>query len=163
MNEIVIRDVKPEDLNRVTAIEALSFPEEEAATYEAFQYRIECFPTSFLVAERDGIVIGHVNGCCTDLPAICDALFEADGGHNPLGANQMIFGLAVAPENRKQGIAGQLLIAMIERARAEKRKQVILTCKSHLITYYEKYGFVLRGLSESTHGGAEWYDMTATL
>jgi predicted N-acetyltransferase YhbS len=129
----------------------------------AFRYRIAAFPTSFLVAEYAGTVIGHVNGCCTDMPTICDELFEADGGHDPNGANQMIFGLAVAVEYRRQGVAGMLLEALIERARLQKRKQVVLTCKSHLIAYYEKHGFVLRGISESTHGGAEWYDMAVML
>ncbi|MBS7526059.1 GNAT family N-acetyltransferase [Fusibacter paucivorans] len=163
MNEMTIRNVKLEDLDRVTAIELMCFPKVEAASMETFRYRIEVFPTSFLVAEQAGTVIGLINGCCTDLPTICDELFEADGGHDPNGANQMIFDLAVAPENRQQGVAAMLLEAIIERARKEKRKQVVLTCKSHLIAYYEKFGFVLRGLSESTHGGAEWYDMTATL
>ena len=64
--DIVIRKVKPEDLERVTAVEAECFPEAEAAGRDAFRARIEAFPDSFLVAEKDGQLVGFINGCVTD-------------------------------------------------------------------------------------------------
>lgn len=36
---------------------------------------------------------------------------------------------------------------------------MILTCKDHLIHYYQKFGFVHQGVSVSCHGGAKWNDM----
>ena len=39
------------------------------------------------------------------------------------------------------------------------RRGCILTCKDTLIHYYEKFGYVNKGISESVHGGAIWYDM----
>lgn len=48
---------------------------------------------------------------------------------------------------------------MIEVSRKAGRKGVILTCKNKLIHYYEKFGYVNKGISKSTHGGAQWYDM----
>ena len=35
----------------------------------------------------------------------------------------------------------------------------ILTCKEKLIGFYEKFGYVNLGISDSKHGGAVWYDM----
>ena len=51
------------------------------------------------------------------------------------------------------------MMEMIEKARAENRRGVILTCKEKLIPFYEQFGFVSHGLSASVHGGAAWYDM----
>ena len=58
-----------------------------------------------------------------------------------------------------QGIAAQLLQRMIDEARARECLGVVLTCKDHLKHYYEKFGFICRGVSNSTHGGAKWNDM----
>ncbi len=49
--------------------------------------------------------------------------------------------------------------AFCELARADGRKGVILTCKQHLIPYYERFGFENLGVSQSVHGGAVWYDL----
>ncbi len=48
---------------------------------------------------------------------------------------------------------------LIEDAGKRGRKGLILTCKDRLIHYYEKFGYVNLGVSESVHGGAVWYDM----
>ena len=65
-----IRTVTAADLDAVTALEAACFPPAEAATREAFAYRIETFPERFFVAERQGRIIGLVNGCASDLSLI---------------------------------------------------------------------------------------------
>ena len=157
------RNATIQDLDVVSEIELKCFPLEEAATREAFEYRIQTFPTSFILAMLEDKVVGHVNGCCTDLPLICDELFEKDGGHNPNGKNQMIFGLAVLPEYQRKGIAEKLMKSIILSAKSEGRESVVLTCKNQLVHYYEKFGFKSLGISESTHGGAVWYDMICKL
>ena len=157
-----IRTVTAADLDAVTALEAACFPPAEAATREAFAYRIETFPERFFVAERQGRIIGLVNGCASDLPAIDDRLFEPQG-HDPQGKNQMVFGLAVHPDCRNNGIAAALLRRLIDFAREQGMNQVILTCKQEKIPYYQKFGFQNRGVSASEHGGAVWYDMVLPL
>ena len=157
-----IRTVTAADLDAVTALEAACFPSAEAATREAFAYRIETFPERFFVAERQGRIIGLVNGCASDLPAIDDRLFEPQG-HDPEGKNQMVFGLAVHPDCRNNGIAAALLRRLIDFAREQDMNQVILTCKQEKIPYYQKFGFQNRGVSASEHGGAVWYDMVLPL
>lgn len=41
---------------------------------------------------------------------------------------------------------------MIEDAKFHSRSGVVLTCKEHLIHYYEKFGFENEGISGSEHG-----------
>lgn len=160
--ELKIRTATPADLDAVTAVERNTFPPEEACTREVFAYRLETFPERFLVAELEGKPVGIVNGCTTDEPLICDRLFEAEG-HDPKGANQMIFGLAVLPEYQCRGIAARLMEAIIQLAKQEGRRSMVLTCKARLIPYYEKFGYENRGVSASVHGGAIWYDMVLPL
>ena len=96
--DIVIRKVKPEDLERVTAVEAECFPEAEAAGRDAFRARIEAFPDSFLVAEKDGQLVGFINGCVTDERTIRDEMYEDSSLHRPDGRYQSVFGLDVIPK-----------------------------------------------------------------
>jgi ribosomal protein S18 acetylase RimI-like enzyme len=160
---MIIRKIDPEDLDGVVKLENLCFPAAEAASREAFEYRIAAFPDSFYVAVENDKIIGMINGCVTNSPVISDDLFKPEGGHNPNGKNQAIFGLLVDPEYRKQGIAAALMRYLMDTARQAGREKMILTCKKHLIKYYEGFGFVNLGLSKSVHGGAVWYDMAADL
>ena len=160
-HDYTIRFVRPEDLEAVTQVEAACFPAAEAAGRESLQARIEAFPDSFLVAERagDGEIIGFINGAVTDERTIADEMFENTGLHNPNGAYQSIFGLDVIEPYRRRGVAADLMNRLIETARERGKKGLILTCKDRLIHYYEKFGYVNMGISQSVHGGAVWYDM----
>lgn len=160
---MIIRQVEQNDLDAITKLENICFPEAEAATRESFEYRIATFPESFYVAVEDGEIIGIVNGCVTNSLTITDELFEPEGGHDPNGKNQAIFGLLVDPRYQRQGVAAALMYYFMDAAKKAGRERMILTCKEHLIHYYEKFGYVNQGISESVHGGAVWYDMTAEL
>lgn len=157
-----IRNVRPSDLQRVTALEAKCFPVEEAAGERAFAYRIASFPERFFVAEAQGEIIGLVNGCASSLPFIDDSLFEPQG-HEPTGKNQMVFGLAVHPLWQNQGIGSALLRKLIDFARESGMKQVVLTCKEEKLSFYQKFGFVNYGVSKSVHGGKKWFDLALEL
>ena len=159
MIDVIIRQVKPEDLDKVTEVEAACFPAAEAATRESFAQRIATFPESFFVAEHNGTIIGFINGCATDERTIRDEMFEDSSLHNPEGCYQSIFGLDVIPEYQRQGIAAKLMNHLIEDARKKGRRGLILTCKDRLIHYYAKFGYQNLGVSASVHGGAVWYDM----
>ena len=159
---MVIRTVTPADLDGVCAVENAGFPPAEGATREAFRYRIEAFPQWFLVAEEDGTVVGLLNGPATDAQFICDRLYEP-GGAGENGTTLAILGLAVLPDRRRQGIAAQLMHAYLDRARQGGMERVVLTCKENLIPFYEQFGFVNRGVSQSVHGGVVWYDMESTI
>lgn len=158
--DYTIRNVKIEDLDQVTEVEALCFPAAEAAVEASFRQRIETFPDSFFVAEdENGRIIGFINGCVTDERTIRDEMFEDSGLHRPEGLYQSVFGLDVIPEFRRQGVAADLMNRLMQEAKARGKKGMILTCKERLIHYYEKFGYRNLGLSASVHGGAVWYDM----
>jgi len=154
-----IRQASIEDLDSVAKVEEICFPEAEAATRESFEQRLKTFSESFFLAETEGKVIGFINGCVINETIIHDELFKDSSLHVPDGDYQTIFGLDVLPEYRNQGIAAQLMNHMIKVSKESGRKGVILTCKERLIHYYEKFGYVNKGVSKSVHGGAKWYDM----
>ncbi len=160
---IVIRGALPADCPALSAVEAACFPEEEAASTETILRRLEAFPGSFFTAEEDGRIIGLINGCVTNLPRIEDRLFEDTSLHDPQGANQMVFSLAVAPGFRRRGTGGLLLTRLIEESRKAGRQAVVLTCKPEKIAYYQHFGFRDLGISASVHGGAVWHDMILDL
>lgn len=154
-----IRTATIADLAAVTAIEAACFPPAEAASEESFAQRLALFPDHFWLVEQDGEVAGFLNGAVIDTDIIDDACYHDVACHNPNGAYQTVFGINTLPQYRKQGLGGAMLHAMIETARKEGRKGCILTCKDRLKHYYESFGFVSKGRSASTHGGAQWNDM----
>ena len=100
-----------------------------------------------------------INGCVSNQHMICDAMYEDESLHDPYGAYQTVFGLDVHPAHQHQGYAGELMQALIETAKKERRKGMVLTCKKHLVGFYEQFGYRNMGVSASVHGGAEWYDM----
>ena len=51
---------------------------------------------------------------------------------------------------------------VISDAKQQGRKGLVLTCKEKLISFYERFGFVSEGVSESVHGGAVWHVMRLT-
>lgn len=163
MVQLQIRGVTNSDIDCVAAIEAECFPKAEAAPREALAARINAYPECFLVAVAEGQLIGFVNGCATDSPVIYDELYSCIDQHRPNGKNLAIFGLDVVPDCRRHGVAAQLLQAFITLAKKNGRQGVILTCKRRLVHYYETFDFVNQGISQSTHGGAEWFDMTLVL
>lgn len=155
----MIREVRIDDIEAVTALEAICFPAAEAATKQALRQRIQTFPHSFLVMEEHQEIIGMINGCITNHNTISDDMFEDMHHHNAHAAYQAIFGLDVHPDHQHQGHAKALMNALMEQSKKEGRKGMILTCKKHLIAFYESFGYVNQGISASVHGGVTWYDM----
>ena len=156
---MIVRPAREGDVPALIEIERACFPAAEAAGAEQIRARFAAFPENFFVAEAAGAVVGFINGCTTDAPALPDELYHDAALHRPGGAYQTVFGLDVLPGFRRQGVAGALLTRLIDAARVRGCQGVVLTCKDHLKPYYEKFGFVCQGVSASTHGGATWNDM----
>ena len=157
-----IRTATLNDLDAVTAVEAACFPAAEAASKEEFAERLRYYGNHFWLMLDGEKLIGFVDGMVTDRADLTDDLYEQAHTHNEQGAWQMIFGVNTLPEYRRQGVAAALLERAISDAKAQGRKGLVLTCKDKLVHYYAKFGFVSEGLSESTHGGAVWYQMRLT-
>ncbi|MBR1690237.1 MAG: GNAT family N-acetyltransferase [Oscillibacter sp.] len=157
-----IRNAKMRDLAALAAIERACFPAAEAATEASLAGRLAVYPNHFWLLEEDGEILSFVNGMTTDEATLRDEMYENAALHDEDGAWQMIFGVDTLPAHRRRGLAGQVLRRCIADARAQGRRGCVLTCKDHLVHYYETFGFARQGLSASTHGGAVWYDMRLT-
>ena len=158
----MIRTATMNDINEIAQIEATCFPIAEAATREAFVHRLQNYPNHFWVLEKEGMIIGFVNGMVTDERELLDEMYEDATLHDEGGAWQMIFGVNTLPSYRRKGYAQLLLQKVIEDARIQNRVGIVLTCKSELVHYYAKLGFIDEGISNSNHGGVVWHKMRLT-
>ncbi len=154
-----IRHASLSDLDAVAELERLCFSREDGATRESFEKRLKVFPAHFWLLEVEGVLVSMVNGMVTDCATLLDEMYENAAMHNENGAWQMIFGVETRPDYQRKGYAEILLKQVIADAGKQGRKGLVLTCKEHMLHYYEKFGFVNEGLSESVHGGAQWYHM----
>ena len=158
-----IRTATMADLPAVTQLEAICFPEAEAATEASFARRLEVYPNHFWVLTDGKIVVSFVNGMTTNEPDLRDEMYDNASLHSEDGAWQMIFGVNTLPAYRQHGYAGKLLQKAIADAKEQGRKGVVLTCKSRLVHYYAKFGFEDEGVTDkSTHGKVSWHQMRLT-
>lgn len=156
---ISLRNVQTSDLEQLLNIESEGFSIEEAATKEAFEERIQLIADTFIVAEKEGEILGYINGPIINQPYITDNLFKEIQENPKRGGYQSVLGLAVSKQARNQGIAKILIEKIEELVKENDREGITLTCKQELVAFYEKYGFVSHGLSESKHGGVSWYNL----
>ncbi|MEC5425770.1 GNAT family N-acetyltransferase [Virgibacillus sp. C22-A2] len=156
---ISLRNVQSTDLEQMLIIENEGFSIEEAATREAMVGRIQLIPDTFIVAEKEGEILGYINGPIINQPYITDDLFEVIKKNPKRGGYQSILGLAVSKQARNQGIAKILIEKMEELVEENEREGITLTCKQELVSFYEKIKFVSHGMSESKHGGVSWYNL----
>ena len=154
-----IRNATIEDVEAVTAVEALCFPAAEAASKQEFIERLSAYPDSFWLLFDGEKLVGFVDGMVTDDPDLTDEMYEKADLHDPDGKWQMIFGVNTIPSYRRQGCAAMLLRQAIADTKERGKEGLVLTCKDKLIHYYAKFGFENEGVSESVHGGAVWYQM----
>ncbi|TWT01979.1 GNAT family N-acetyltransferase [Planomicrobium sp. CPCC 101079] len=154
-----LRNVQSTDLEQLMTIESEGFSREEAATIEAFAERIKLIPDTFIVAEKNGEILGYINGPIINQPYITDDLFGKIKENPKRGGYQSVLGIAVSKKARNQGIAKTLVVKMEELAEENEREGITLTCKKDLVSFYENLGFVNHGLSDSKHGGVSWYNM----
>ncbi|MCD8130010.1 MAG: ribosomal protein S18-alanine N-acetyltransferase [Lachnospiraceae bacterium] len=125
--ELDIRPMAMEDVPAVAAIEAASFS--EPWSEKAFSEMIEREDTLYLTAVSDEKVVG-----------ICGLLigpYEAE-----------VFNVAVAPQMRGQGIAGEMFAELLRRGRERGVENFTLEVRASnqaAIHLYKKNGFVTEG------------------
>ncbi len=160
---MLIRTATIDDLPAIACVEAECFPPAEAATTEEFKERLEHYANHFWLMFDNDKLIAFVDGFCTDDPDFTDEMYAKADMHDENGKWQMIFGVNTIPEYRNHGYAGKLIEQAIADAKAQNRSGLVLTCKNKLINYYSKFDFKNEGISESTHGDVQWYQMRLTL
>jgi len=160
---IILRKVQPEDLEQILAIEKEGFISEEAATSDVFIERLNTIPDTFIVAEKEGRIIGYINGPVIQQQYITDDLFKQLTINPEKGGVQSILGVVTSKQFRKQGVARMLIQKLTEIAEENERKAVTLTCREELVPFYENLGFKNHGMSDSQHAGVLWFNMYRNL
>ncbi len=156
---VQIRDARSKDVSACHAIERACFEASEAALERSIRTRQRLYPEGFLVAELAEQVVGFINSGATDRVDLADEAFKDMVGHDPDGANIVIFSVAVAPDHQGTGVSRGLLHAFVDRARVLGKRSILLLCKDDLVGYYQRFGFQDMGQSGSSHGGFRWREM----
>lgn len=162
VSDLTLKKAAFDDLDAISAVEALCFPAAEAATRKEFAKRL-CYYADYFWLLFDGDkLVAFIDGMTSDRKDLTDDMYKNAALHNIDGDWQMIFGVNTLPGYRQRGLASYLIRTMIQSARAEGRKGVVLACKESMLAYYAKFGFVDEGLSTSNHGGVCWHQMRLT-
>ncbi|MBQ9008316.1 MAG: GNAT family N-acetyltransferase [Clostridia bacterium] len=160
---MTIRTATMKDLDQIAGVEQICFPPEEAAKRETFRERLWYYANHFLLMLDGERLISFVDGLVTNEPDLTDEMMADARMHDEQGKWQMIFGVNTLPEFRRKGYASSLLREVIERARTEGRRGLVLTCKDAKVPFYARLGFTDEGRTDkSSHGGAVWHQMRLT-
>ena len=168
---IAFRPVTAADIEKCAAIEAASYPADEAASPEALRYRQAHAGDYFLCAtsaDSDGIIIGFV--CSTRCAAFTHESMSTHQADGPLLA---IHSVVVDAAYRRQGIATRMLKAYIQHVISTERqkakagtngiRQCVLLAKAHLLAFYVQCGFTVVRPSPIVHGQELWYELVQDL
>ena len=144
-----IRQAKLEDLDRIVEIELENFSVEEAIPRSVFEAHLREIQTSFLVAEKEGRIMGYIEGPVAPHRHLQDQSFTEDikDYSHETGGYISVTCLSIAKEAQGLGLGKKLLTALKEVALEDEREGINLTCHDYLIAYYEKHGFTNEGLS----------------
>ena len=159
---MIIRNAHMKDLDDITELEQKTFPPEQAASRSQFKDRLGKYPDHFWLLYENDHLISMVNGAVTREKDLQDDMYANADCHNPSGKWQMIFGVNTDPAYQRKGYASMLIKTAIHTARSEGIKGVVLTCLKEKIHFYERFGFINEGISQSVHGNAVWYQMRLT-
>ena len=156
-----IRQARFSDLDRIIEIELENFSLEEAIPRSVFEAHLREIQTSFLVAEKEGRVLGYIEGPVVPHRHLQDQSFteEVEDHSHISGGYISVTCLSIAKEAQDLGVGKRLLTALKEVAVEQEREGINLTCHDYLILYYEKHGFGNEGISQSNFAGETWYDM----
>ncbi|MGN0446745.1 MAG: GNAT family N-acetyltransferase [Acutalibacteraceae bacterium] len=157
-----IRNAESYDEQKIAYVEKRCFPDGSGATAEDFQDRILAYPKHIWLLVDGMNVVSLADGIATDEPDIRDEMYTSTALHQEDGDWQTLFGLDTVPEFRKRGYASKLLNRVIQDAKRDGRKGIVLVCRSGLTKFYENRGFKNEGRSASTHCGDHLYQMRLT-
>ncbi|MGN1182083.1 MAG: GNAT family N-acetyltransferase [Faecalibacillus sp.] len=153
-----IREVTLNDLDTIYYLEKTCFLESEAASYDALKSRLEVFHQGYDILYVDQQPVGYIGGLKNDVLELPDEMYHDSSLHCSNGKYQAIFSVCILPQFQRKGYASIMVKNYIEK-RKNQIEGFVLTCKDHLIPFYQSCGFSFEKVSKSTHGDAKWNDM----
>ena len=160
---MIIRHAEIKDLEIITLIETSSFPKTEASAKNELKERVELDGDLIWILEDKGEPCAFIQGFPSNSKDLSDDMFHNSSLRDKNGEWIMLLSVATLPSKRNNGYAGKLMNAVINDSKMQGRRGIVLTCKENLIPFYKKFGYVSEGKSESSHGGAVWYQMRLSL
>jgi predicted PhzF superfamily epimerase YddE/YHI9/GNAT superfamily N-acetyltransferase len=155
---LTLRVATAADVPRLAALEAASYPADEAATPARIAYRVEHAASLFLLLERaGGELAGFVNGTLAAGELTADTMAV----HDPAGATLCIHSVVIAEGLRRQGLAAWLLARYLREVAAGHPHvaRAALLAHADKVALYERVGFASTGPSPVVHGGEVWLGM----
>ena len=138
---ILVRNARDQDISAVAEIDAEAFsPYGTAEKPETFQLRLTAFPDGFIILVADNEIAAY--GCSEKWLTEREPVLD----ENPLATHQLdgrifcITGMAVKMKYRKRGFGLLILDKLIEIARREGCKKIVLET-THAQDLYLKRGF----------------------
>ena len=158
---MIIRQAQMADLDAIYAIELENFSPEEAISHEILAKHIETISSTFLVAEKNGKILGYLEGPVRPERYLKDISFTENVEDYSYLAGGFISAtsLSISKEAQGLGVGKALLDTMKEIAIEDERHGINLTCHDYLIAYYEQHDFVNEGRSASMYADEVWFDM----
>eukprot|EP00002_Diphylleia_rotans_P038168 TRINITY_DN8640_c0_g1_i1.p1 TRINITY_DN8640_c0_g1~~TRINITY_DN8640_c0_g1_i1.p1 ORF type:complete len:168 (-),score=30.39 TRINITY_DN8640_c0_g1_i1:32-535(-) len=154
--EVEMRPVSLSDLEAAYSIESSSYPEDEAATYEKLEYRINNAGEFFLGAYGPDL-LGFV---CGTLSKGEHLEHHSMQHHDKDGESLCIHSVVVDSRHRHLRLGSRLLEEYVNRAKTHSNvRRILLITKPYLQSFYAKAGFHLVGPSAVVHGADVWYEM----
>lgn len=137
----------------ISALEAASYPSDEAATPEKIRHRLEHAAAFFYLLrskQASGDLVGFINGTCTTHSTIHH---DSMSTHEPSGRSLVIHSVVIAPPFRRQKLAVHMLSLYLQTLHKNSLcDQVLLLSKAALLPLYLQCGFQVRRLSPVQHG-----------
>lgn len=150
------------DAERLAALEARSYPPDEAASLETLRHRLQLAPEcTALYGEGKGL-LGFV---CSTRVSDERLTGESMHVHVPGGQSLCIHSVVIDSALRRRGHGTDMLRAYLGYVARELRgvEQVLLISKSHLVSFYKSVGFAVVGPSPVVHGVDPWLEMRLAL
>ena len=141
----MLKKVTLKDLDSIDFIEKTCFPRQEAATRDSLKARLEVYPDGFYLYCVDETPIGYIGGLKNNQCELPDEMYEDASLHHPNGDYQLIFSVCILPAYRKKGYARKM-VKEYASLKENEVKGFVLTCKDHLIPFYESCGFHFKGV-----------------
>lgn len=153
-----IKEATVNDVNTIFYIETTCFNRAEAASYDALKSRLEIYCQGFDILYENNQAIGYMGGLKNNVSELSDEMYHNSSLHIQSGRYQMIFSVCILPEYQGKGYARRMIENYIDK-RKDNVDGFVLTCKDHLIGFYQSCGFEFEKVSNSTHGNTKWNDM----
>ncbi|KAF0695813.1 Aste57867_13410 [Aphanomyces stellatus] len=159
MLDVTYAQLAVADADAIHALEAASYPADEAASLAQIQTRLTLAGSFFVGAfTAEKRLLGFVNGTLAIHREIEE---ETMSTHDPAGRYLCIHSVVVDPLVRRQGYAKAMLRAYVQQMLDDEPHvaAILLLAKPYLVQFYVGCGFHVTRLSPVVHGCDPWLEL----